>query len=109
MCLWLISVIWYFIYKCIYLNNFKNTCVVNWRREQFYLFFLCLLFFAASTMERSLEPLNIAELESITNWHERFALYAMTNDRINNDNRFGFYLTLIGREAYNPLKDLSYP
>ena len=48
-------------------------------------------------MERSLEPLNIAEPDSLVNWHERFALYAITNDRINDDNRVAFYLTLIGR------------
>ena len=79
----------------------------NWRREAV-LSITSSCFFAS--MERSLEPLNRLQNQILLSiWHERFALYAITNDRINDDNRVAFYLTLIGKDAYNLLKDLSYP
>ena len=60
-------------------------------------------------MDRCLEKLDISAAETITNWHERFELFAMTNDRIKKENKTAFYLTMVGKEAYDLLKDLAYP
>ena len=40
-------------------------------------------------------------------WHERFECYANTNEKITDSNRISGYLTLIGMDAYNLLKDLT--
>ena len=60
-------------------------------------------------MERSLEPLDISQPSGIDRWHKRFNLYAQTNHRITDENKVAFYLTLVGKEAYDLLTDLAYP
>ncbi len=60
-------------------------------------------------MERCLENLDITDANCLDNWKERFDLYVITNDKITAENQTAFYLTLIGKEAYNLLKDLAYP
>lgn len=56
-----------------------------------------------------LEKLDIRDLENLENWFERFNLYVLTNDKINEKNICAYYLTLIGKEAYHLLKDLCFP
>ena len=60
-------------------------------------------------MERCLEKVDLTDPAGVQNWHERFELYVTTNDRINDKNQTAFYLTMIGKEAYDLLKDLAYP
>ncbi len=60
-------------------------------------------------MERYLEPLDLADTAGIVNWHERFTLWARTNPNITNENRTAFYLTMVGKDGYNLLKDLAFP
>ena len=60
-------------------------------------------------MERYLEPLDLPDSTGIANWHERFNLWAQTNVNVTDDNRTAFYLTMVGKEGYNLLKDLAYP
>ena len=60
-------------------------------------------------MDRCLEKLDVSAPDTICNWHERFSLYTITNDRINDKNKTAFYLTMVGKEAFDLLKDLAYP
>lgn len=60
-------------------------------------------------MDRTLEPLDLSNSSSLDNWFERFALYSMTNDKITSCNEVAFLLTLIGKEAYDLVKELSFP
>ena len=54
---------------------------------------------------------DLKDLTDIGRWHERFELYAFTNDKITAANKTAFYeyLTLIDKEAYNLLVDLAFP
>ena len=60
-------------------------------------------------MDRALEPLDISEPEGLEAWHERFDCYTNTNEKITATNKLSWYLTLIGKDAYNLLKDLVFP
>lgn len=60
-------------------------------------------------MERCLEKMDLTDPAGVENWHERFELYVITNDRIDGSNQTPFYLTMVGKEAYDLLKDLAYP
>ena len=60
-------------------------------------------------MDSSMEKLDIQDPAGIEAWHERFGFYVTTNNRINDKNVTAWYLTLIGKEAYNLLKDLAFP
>ena len=60
-------------------------------------------------MERCLEPVDIRDPAGVENWHERYELYVLTNDKISTANKTAFYLTLIGKQAYDLLKDLAFP
>ena len=60
-------------------------------------------------MERCLEKIDLSDPASVENWHERFDLYVQTNTQIDSTNQTAFYLTMIGKDAYDLLKDLAYP
>ena len=60
-------------------------------------------------MERCLEKIDLTDPAGVDNWHERFDLYVLTNPRIDDSNETAFYLTMVGKEAYDLLKDLAYP
>ena len=55
-----------------------------------------------------LENLDITKPEEIDSWHERFEYYC-TFRKVKHPNVIPFYLTWIGKPAYNLLKDLAYP
>ena len=56
-----------------------------------------------------LEPLDVSNVSSIDSWLDRFKIYCNTNDKVVEDNKTAFYLTLIGKGAYDLLSDLAYP
>ena len=56
-----------------------------------------------------IEPLDLNDKTNIDRWHDRFNLYCKTNSEIDDDNKIAFYLTYIGKDAYNLLVDLAYP
>jgi len=56
-----------------------------------------------------MEPIDLSDTKNIESWYERFELYRLTNDKIKDENATAFYLTLIGKEAYNLLRDLMHP
>ena len=58
---------------------------------------------------RTLEKLDVQDPAGIEAWHERFDLYVVTNDKIKDSNKTAWYLTLIGKEAYDLLKELAFP
>ena len=60
-------------------------------------------------MQASLEPLDISDVTGISDWHERFQLYVITNDKITDKNKTAHYVSLIGKDAYRLLKDLAFP
>ena len=64
-------------------------------------------------MEHCLEKVDVTDPASVENWHERFNFYIKTNDKITDpkdkDKVVPYYLTMIGKEAYDLLKDLAYP
>jgi transposase InsO family protein len=60
-------------------------------------------------MDRYLEKLDITDDEAVTNWYERFLIYESTNDKIDKKNRTDYYLSLVGKEAYDLLKNLAFP
>ena len=60
-------------------------------------------------MEPTLEKLDISDPASLDNWHERFDFFADTNSKITTSNRISWYVTLIGKEAYDLLKVLAFP
>ena len=59
-----------------------------------------------------IEKLDIANPEAVTNWHERYLLFESINDKIDmtvQAKRTAFYLTKIGKEAYDLLKSRTFP
>ena len=60
-------------------------------------------------MDPALEKLDVQDPAGIEAWHERFDLYVVTNDKIKDSNKTAWYLTSIGKEAYDLLKELSFP
>lgn len=60
-------------------------------------------------MEKVLEPIDVSDPSTIESWFERFSLYVTTNDKITTTNKVAFLLTLMGKDAYNLLKDLAFP
>lgn len=60
-------------------------------------------------MERYLEKMDLSNPIGVAKWHERFAYYVTTNDKIDRSNETAYYLTMIGQEAYELLGDLSFP
>ena len=57
-----------------------------------------------------LEPINISDIDSLEDWFERFDLYIITNDEIDNDDKKRAHLlTLMGKHAYRLLKELCHP
>ena len=64
---------------------------------------------AASTSDiLPMEHLDITDPQEVTNWHERFDQYCAAKD-IDPTKKISHYLTLVGKQAYRLLKDLSYP
>ena len=57
----------------------------------------------------SIEPINLTDTVHLDTWFKRFSLYVITNEKITDQNKNAFYLTLIGKEAFNLLIDLIYP
>ena len=61
-------------------------------------------------MERALEPLDITDPNSIEDWFERFEFYVLTNTNITDSKiQIAHLMTLMGKDAYKLLKELSYP
>ena len=60
-------------------------------------------------MNRPLEAIDLKDSHNVENWFERFELLKITDDSIKDVNEVAFVLTLMGREAYNLLKDLVFP
>ena len=63
-------------------------------------------------MDHCLEKININDPLSLDNWHQRFQLWIATNDKIDPTNLTqvtAFYLTMIGKDAFDLLKSLAYP
>jgi len=58
---------------------------------------------------QSMEPLNITEPNGISEWFERFSLWASINAQVTDNNLTAYYLTMIGKEGYQLVKDLVYP
>ena len=56
-----------------------------------------------------LERLDIQDIDTITDWHERFFLYIDTHPHIDPTKQTSHYLSMIGKVAYRLLKDLAYP
>ena len=56
-----------------------------------------------------LECLDINDIDSITDWHERSFIHVDTLPYIDATNQTSHYLSTTGKEAYRLLKDLSYP
>ena len=56
-----------------------------------------------------MEKLDLINSCGVTSWHKRFHLYCMTNKEVTSENKVAFYLTYIGREAYDLLVDLTFP
>ena len=57
----------------------------------------------------TIESLDINDIEAITDWHERFFLHVATHPYIDSSNEASHYLSLVGKDAYRLLKDLTYP
>jgi hypothetical protein len=53
--------------------------------------------------------MDIEDGASISDWHERFELYVLTNTAVTKANKTAYYVTMAGRSAYRLLKDLAYP
>ena len=60
-------------------------------------------------MQFALEKLDVSDPANVENWHERFEFYVAANRAINTTNKVAWYLSHVGKDAYNLLKDLSYP
>ena len=60
-------------------------------------------------MDRVIEPIDVSDHSNIDSWFERFHLYAITNSKINNNNKVAYLLTYLGKDAYNLLRDLAFP
>lgn len=60
-------------------------------------------------MQFALEALDLSDPANVENWHERFHFYVETNEDITDSNKVSWYLAHVGKDAYNLLKDLSYP
>ena len=56
-----------------------------------------------------LESLDINDIDTISDWHERFFLHVETHPYIDKSNETSHYLSLVGKDAYRLLKDLTYP
>ena len=56
-----------------------------------------------------IKPIDISDIHRIGCWHDRFALFCKTNSDIDDTNKIAFYLTLVGKQAYDLLVDLVYP
>jgi len=56
-----------------------------------------------------MEPINVKDFSGINEWYERFTLWTVTNEKVNDNNRIAYYLTMIGKDAYQLIKDLIYP
>ena len=57
----------------------------------------------------SIEPIDLSDTSHLDTWFMRFSLYVITNKKITDENKNAFYLTMIGKEAFNLLVDLVYP
>lgn len=62
-----------------------------------------------TSLNTSIEPLDLLDTNGLDRWYQRFSLYTRTNENITEENRTAYYLTLIGKEAFNLLVDLNYP
>ena len=56
-----------------------------------------------------LEPLDVKDVNGVENWHTRFKQYTLTNDKFDAKNETAFYITFIGKVAFELLVDLAYP
>jgi len=56
-----------------------------------------------------LEPINVSEINSLDSWLERFELWCQTNSNVTAINKTAFYLTMLGKDAYQLVKDLAFP
>ena len=56
-----------------------------------------------------MEKLDLSDTAGVVSWHNRFELYCKTNKDIKAHNKIAFYLTNIGKEAYDLLVDLAFP
>ena len=59
-------------------------------------------------MDRFLEAIDIKDPAGVQNWHERFNCYVQTNDKITAANQTAFYLTMIGKDAYDLLNPFGF-
>ena len=65
---------------------------------------------AARISSFPLEPLDLDDIEGISDWHERFEQYCLTEtSAITDKNKTSYYLAYIGKQAYRRLKDLAFP
>ena len=58
---------------------------------------------------RPIEPLDVEDINGISDWHERFEHLCKTSEKINASNKTSFYITYVGKQAYRLLKDLAFP
>ena len=58
---------------------------------------------------RPIEPLDLEDIEGVTDWHERFFHFCKTDSKVDSTNMISFYITFIGKKAYRRLKDLAFP
>lgn len=56
-----------------------------------------------------LEALNINDVCHLDKWLKRFKLWCKTNSQVTGTNETAFYLTMIGKDAYTLVSDLSHP
>ena len=56
-----------------------------------------------------LEKIDLEDTANLESYHERFVLWCSTTDRVKEENKTAFFLTMIGKDAYNLLKDLIFP
>ena len=56
-----------------------------------------------------METLDLSNSAGVVSWHNRFELYCKTNKDVKPTNKVAFYLTHIGKEAYDLLVDLAFP
>lgn len=59
--------------------------------------------------QNPLEPLDVADINGVAEWHIRFSQYVKTNDKIDSTNETAFYITYVGKQAFRLLVDLAYP
>lgn len=62
-----------------------------------------------TTANITIEPLNIRDIAGIDKWHKRFDLFCTLNKDITDDTKIIYYLSLIGKDAFDLVTDLAYP